>query len=361
MASKKHRVLLYTLSGDTTLADSILDGWGVRDQIELVGIPHDVFVPITEGAPDELARGCDAIVNEIAGISEAGAPAVAASGARLFASLSIGVNHIATDALARDGVLATNCPGYCTEDVALHTVALMLDLMRKVTSSNRDVIAGRWDPYFGYPVHRPSTQTLGLVYFGRIARAVVPIARALGMRVVVWAPTKSAAELASAGVEKADTLDELLTRADVVSLHCPLIPETEHLIGARELALMGPDSFLINTARGGCVDEEALLGALETGTIRGCGLDCLTRERDLSPTALAIARHPNAVVTPHTAFASEESAEELMRMGLQSVRELLIEGRVPTYALNADGVAAAMAGGVAASRAGAGAGEKSVR
>ena len=335
MTSKRHRVLLYTLSGDTTLAESILDGWDVLDQIELVGIPHEVFVPITEGAPDELARGCDAIVNEIAGISEAGASVVAASGARLFASLSIGVNHIAADALAREGVLATNCPGYCTEDVALHTVALMLDLMRKVTASNREVIEGRWDPYFGYPVHRPSTQTLGLVYFGRIARAVAPIAQALGMRVVVWAPTKSAEELAAAGCEKAETLDELLVDADVVSLHCPLIPETERLIGERELALMGPDSFLINTARGGCVDEEALLGALEKGTIRGCGLDCLTRERDLTPTALAIARHPNAVVTPHTAFASAESAEELMRMGLQSVRELLIEGRVPTYALNA--------------------------
>ena len=335
MTSKRHRVLLYTLSGDTTLAESILDGWDVLDQIELVGIPHDVFVPITEGAPDELARGCDAIVNEIAGISEAGASVVAASGARLFASLSIGVNHIAADALAREGVLATNCPGYCTEDVALHTVALMLDLMRKVTASNREVIEGRWNPYFGYPVHRPSTQTLGLVYFGRIARAVAPIVQALGMRVVVWAPTKSAEELAAAGCEKAETLDELLVDADVVSLHCPLIPETERLIGERELALMGPDSFLINTARGGCVDEEALLGALEKGTIRGCGLDCLTRERDLTPTALAIARHPNAVVTPHTAFASAESAEELMRMGLQSVRELLIEGRVPTYALNA--------------------------
>ena len=160
MASKKHRVLLYTLSEDAMLADAILDGCGVRDQIELVGVPHDIFVPITEGAPDELERGCDAIVNEIAGISEAGAPAVAASGARLFASLSIGVNHIATDALARKGVLATNCPGYCTEDVALHTIALTLDLMRKVTSSNRDVVASRWDPYFGYPVHRPSTQTL---------------------------------------------------------------------------------------------------------------------------------------------------------------------------------------------------------
>ena len=101
MASKKHRVLLYTLSEDAMLADAILDGCGVRDQIELVGVPHDIFVPITEGAPDELERGCDAIVNEIAGISEAGAPAVAASGARLFASLSIGVNHIATDAPAR--------------------------------------------------------------------------------------------------------------------------------------------------------------------------------------------------------------------------------------------------------------------
>ncbi|MBP3883351.1 MAG: hypothetical protein J6D54_00215 [Olsenella sp.] len=334
MARDRHRVLFYTLSGDTTAAQAILDEWGVGEQIELVGVSHGVFVPVTEGAADELARGCDAIVNEIAGLSAAGARAVAESGARLFASLSIGINHIDVDALTREGVLLTNCPGYCAEDVALHAVALMLDLMRKVTASNLDTRAGRWNPYFGYPVHRPAGRTLGLVFFGHIAQKVAPIAHALGMSVVVWAPTKSAEEIADAGCEKVDSLDELLVRSDVVSLHCPLIPLTENLIGARELTLMGPDAFLINTARGGCVDEEALLEALEKGTIRGCGLDCLTRERELTATERAIVAHPRAIVTPHSAFVSEEATDELLRMGLRSVKELLVDGTMPTHALN---------------------------
>jgi D-3-phosphoglycerate dehydrogenase len=336
MAASPHRVLFYTLSGDTGPAQSILDEWGVAEQIELVGVRHDVLVPVTTGAARELARGCEAVVNEFAGLDAAGADALAASGVRLLASLSIGINHFDVDALTRAGVLLTNCPGYCADDVALHAVALMLDLMRKVTASNIDVRAGRWNPYFGYPVHRPAGRTLGLVFFGRIARKVAPIAQALGMRVVVWAPTKSAEELADAGCEKIDTLDELLVRSDVVSLHCPLISLTENLIGARELALMGPDAFLVNTARGGCVDEEALLEALEKGTIRACGLDCLTNERELTATERAIVAHPNAIVTPHSAYVSEEASDALLRMGLQSVRELLIEGRTPTFALNAE-------------------------
>lgn len=164
--------------------------------------------------------------------------------------MSIGINHVDVAGLAARGVAVSNCPGYCAEDVALHTVALMLGLMRQVTMSNRDVLTGNWNPRFGREMRRSARQTCGLAFFGNIARKVVPLVKALGMDVLVWAPTKSAEELAAAGCRKAESLDELLATSDVVSFHCPLVPMTERLIGARELALMKPTALLINTARG---------------------------------------------------------------------------------------------------------------
>jgi D-3-phosphoglycerate dehydrogenase len=318
MAASPHRVLFYTLSGDTGPAQSILDEWGVAEQIELVGVRHDVLVPVTTGAARELARGCEAVVNEFAGLDEAGADALAASGVRLLASLSIGINHFDVDALTRAGVLLTNCPGYCADDVALHAVALMLDLMRKVTASNIDVRAGRWNPYFGYPVHRPAGRTLGLVFFGRIARKVAPIAQALGMRVVVWAPTKSAEELADAGCEKIDSLDELLVRSDVVSLHCPLTADNEKMINADTLRLMKPEALLINTARGGLIDEAALAEALDEGVIAAAKLDALTLEPMRADCPLYGAK--NCGITPHIAWAPIETRVRLLREVAENLR-----------------------------------------
>ena len=260
---------------------------------------------------------------------------MAAAGMRIVSNMSIGLNHVAVNRLASYGITVTNCPGYCSDDVAQHAIALMLDLMRQVTLLNRDVRDGAWNPLAGYTMHRTQGRTLGLVFFGSIARAVVPIAQALGMKVLVWAPTKTAEELAAAGCAKAQTLDELLGASDIVSLHCPLIPETEKLIGKRELALMKPTAFLINTARGPIVDESALVAALDEGIASGgtrgiCGaaLDVLADET--APNQ-ALISHPRCIVTPHCAYSTQEAYDTVRRMSLQAVVDKLVFNRKPEH------------------------------
>ncbi len=322
-----HRVLYYTLDGDTARAREILDGWGMGGEIELVGCAHEPF----EAPSAAQLSGCEGVVGEFAPFIKDTVGHAAEAGVRIIASMSIGLNHMDVPGLTERGIVVTNCPGYCAEDVATHTIALMLDVMRKITLGNRDVLAGGWDPKVGYPIYRTQGRALGLVFFGRIARAVAPIARALGMRVMVWAPTKSAEELGAAGCTKAESLDELLRASDVVSLHCPLIPETEGLIGARELALMKPTAYLINTARGQIVDEDALVDALDAGRIRAAGLDVLAHETHPDERLI---RHPRVVVTPHSAYDSIEAADNLRIMSLEAVCDLLVRGTAPRYAVN---------------------------
>ena len=329
-----HRVLYYMLDGDTSRGQAALDQMGMADEVELVSCPHAVFAPPTA---DQLA-GCEGFIGEFGPVPAATAEAMAVAGIRVVASMSIGINHMDVAALRARGIAVANCPGYCAEDVAAHTIALMLDLMRKVTFANRAVVAGGWDPKSGgYEAYRTQGRTLGLVFFGRIARAVVPVARALGMRVLVWAPTKTADELAAAGCGCAETLDDLLSASDVVSLHCPLVPETEGLIGAPELALMKPSAYLINTARGAVVDEDALVAALDRNIasggargIRAAGLDVVADEK--APNRLLI-DHPRCLVTPHSAYDSEEADANLRRMTLESVCDVLVRGVEPRYAV----------------------------
>lgn len=331
-----HRVLYYTLDGDTKRANELLERWGMQDDIELIGCPHEPYKPPTAA---QLA-GCSGMIGEFAPVAHDTVDLVARAGVRAIASMSIGLNHMDIDGLTEHGVVVANCPGYCAEDVATHTIALMLDLMRKITFGNRDVLAGRWDPKAGYEAYRTQGRTLGLVFFGRIARAVVPIARALGMRVLVWAPTKSAEELAAAGCEQAGTLDDLLRASDVVSLHCPLIPQTRGLIGARELSLMKPTAYLINTARGEIVNERALIDALDAGQIRAAGLDVIAHETD---PCQQLIHHPRVVVTPHAAYDSREAADALRAMSLEAICDALVRGVVPEHAVNP---AAALAQGL---------------
>lgn len=321
----RHRVLLYTIEDVSDYARECTERLGAADRLELVSVTHDVFTSPTAA---ELA-GAEAVLGEFMPVRGNEVQVMADAGVRLVASMSIGINHVDVAGLAARGVAVSNCPGYCADDVALHAVTLMLDLMRQVTLSNRDVLAGNWNPRFGREMRRPQGQTCGLVFFGNIARKVVPLVKALGMDVLVWAPTKSAEELAAAGCRKAQTLDELLAASDVVSLHCPLIPQTERLIGARELALMKPSALLVNTARGAVVDEDALADALESGAIAGAGLDVLAVEKDVAGQRLP--HCPNCIVTPHLAYVTREANEALVSMSMKSVCELLIEGREPEY------------------------------
>ncbi|OFK23513.1 C-terminal binding protein [Olsenella sp. HMSC062G07] len=319
-----HRILLYTVDGNARRAESYLASRGLADAFDVTGLAH---APFTCPTADELA-GQEAVLGELMPVSGDDVKLVADAGVRLVVSMSVGINHVDVGGLRERGVLVANCPGYCAQDVALHALSLMLDLMRQTTFLNRGVLAGGWDPHHGYAMHRTQGQTLGLVYFGNIARQMVPLAKALGMRVLAWAPTKDEACLAAAGCEKATTLDELLADADVVSLHCPLIPQTRGLIGARELSLMKPTALLVNTARGAVIDEDALVAALDAGQIRAAGLDVLANEtcRDRR-----LIDHPRCLVTPHAAFVSEEALDTLTSMALDAVIDVLVHGRAPKH------------------------------
>jgi D-3-phosphoglycerate dehydrogenase len=325
---QKYRVLLYTLTGDTTFAERYLEERGVADRIELVGLAHEAFVPPTA----EQLEGIDAVCGEFMPVVKDEVDVFAQSPVRLIASMSIGLNHMDVERLTDAYVMVSNCPGYCAQDVALHATALMLDLVRKVTFGNREVLAGGWSPKFAYESWRTKGRTLGLVFFGHIAKEMVPIARGLGMDVVVWAPTKTAEEIAAYGAEKVETLDELLGRSDVVSLHCPLCEDTRGLMDADAFSKMKPGAFFVNTARGECVDEEALLAALDSGQVAGAGLDTLCREATARNERLV--NHPRVVVTPHSAYDSTEAAEELIRMSLDACIEALVETKVPANCVN---------------------------
>jgi D-3-phosphoglycerate dehydrogenase len=247
----------------------------------------------------------------------------------VVATSSVGFDHIDLEAAARHGVWVCNVPDYCIEEMADSTLALVLALVRGVVVLDRSVRSGRWDAQAAGPLRRIGSTRLGIVGLGRIGRAVA--ARALGAGLEVWAadPLVAAAEMEAAGVRPA-SLDELLDACQVVSLHAPLAPETEGLIGERELGLMPRGAFLVNTARAGLLDWPALLRALDSGQLGGAAVDVLPAE---PPTAEHPApEHPRLIVTPHAAWYSPEAEEAVCRRSTLAVRAVL-EGREPEGAV----------------------------
>ena len=213
----------------------------------------------------------DAILTCWAPVSAA---AIAASPSlRVVARMGVGLDNIDVDSATASGVLVTNVPDYCVEEVSDHAVALVLAWTRGIAQADRQVRAGRWDPA-GARLRRLSTLTCGVVGFGRIGRSTARKVLALGARVLASDPSPAAD---SGGVAFV-ALEELLARSDVVILHAPLNEATHHLLGARELSLMPPGSLLVNVSRGGLVDTAALADALACGHLSGAGLDVLEGE-----------------------------------------------------------------------------------
>lgn len=247
--------------------------------------------------------------------------------ARIVANFGVGVNHIALDAAARAGVVVTNTPDVLTDDTADLAILLMLAVLRRAGEGERELRAGAWAGW--RPTHllgrRLTGRTLGIVGFGRIGRAVAARAqRAFAMPVVAWTRTPPP-ESERDGVRFVASLDALLPEVDVLSLHCPATPETHHLIGARELALMRPDAVLINTARGDVVDEQALVDALRSRRIAGAGLDVFEEEPVVHPGLLD---RDDVVLLPHLGSATRETREA---MGMRAVENLraFFRGVVP--------------------------------
>ena len=237
---------------------------------------------------------------------------------RFIGLFATGYNNIDTEAARRRGICVCNVPGYSTDSVTQHTFALILHFASRADDYARSVARGDWEnastfSYLAFPTSELRGKTLGIFGFGTIGRSVATVAQAFGMRVLACVRRPTVFE----GVEFVSR-DELFKRSDYLSLHCPLTKETRHLVCRETLLQMKPNAVIINTARGGVIDEESLCEALNTGRIRGAGIDVLDEEPMRKNHPYLSAR--NCYITPHVAWACTEARERLIRLVAENLK-----------------------------------------
>jgi D-3-phosphoglycerate dehydrogenase len=274
---------------------AVLEGYDVELRVLACRTPEEVAAQ---------AGDADVLINQYVPIT--GEVLDALPRCRLVVRYGVGVDNVDVAAATERGVWVANVPDYARDEVADHTLALALSLLRGVVVLDRSVREGDWDLAPARPLRRLSTLTWGVVGCGAIGTAVAHRAAGLGMRVLGY----DLPQVPSGPPIERVGLEELLEAADLVSLHAALTPESHHLIGAAALGRMRPTAFLVNTARGGLVDTAAVLAALDTGKLAGAALDVLEGE---PPDDLGwrLARHPRVVATPHAAWYSEEAFHTL--------------------------------------------------
>ena len=276
-------------------------------------------------APDELhaaIRGADAVVTMLHDTVDAAFFDAAGDGLRVVANVAVGYDNVDVDAARSRGVAVTNTPGVLTDATADLAIALLLAVTRRLGEAERLIRSGEpWAWSIDFMLGRGLRgKTLGIVGYGEIGRAVAARARAFGLEVVY---TKRSRGDQPGQVE----LGELLARSHVVSLHCPLTPETRHLIDADALAAMRDDAYLINTARGPVVDEPALAAALRDGVIAGAGLDVFEHEPEVHPDLLGL---ENVVLIPHLGSATVETRTAMAELAAANVVAVLAGDDPPT-------------------------------
>ena len=279
------------------------------------------LVPLKTKTPDEFlaeAKDCDALLNTYAGPITAGVMAQMPK-CKIIARYGIGVDTIDLDAATQAGIIVTNNPTYCIEEVAEHTMALLLSAARKIAFYDRLVRAGRWEIPPGKPMFRLAGSTLGLVGFGNIARQVAVRAAAFGMRVLFADPFITDGQFGEPG--KKMELPAMLAESDYVSIHPPLTPQTRKMINDDAFSHMKPTAVLINCARGPIVDTDALVRALDTKKIAGCALDTIDPEPLPNPHPLR--GRENVIINPHAAWYSEQAMVGLQAGAPGEVRRVL--------------------------------------
>ena len=276
----------------------------------------------------ELADGADAILCDAAAISRRVLAALPRL--KVVSEYGIGYDNIDAAAATELGVWVTNVPGFCTEEVADHTLAMVLALARRLPALDRAVRAGRWGAGVAGPMRRLSSQTLGLIGFGRIGQTAARKASALGLRVLAHSPHTTPARARPHGAEAAP-LDEVLRRSDYLALVAPATPETRGLIDRAALAKMKPTACLINCGRGALVDEAALVEALQSHRIAGAALDVYATE-PLAPDSPLLGLE-NVLLTPHAAFYSQESLADLQLSAIRNAIAVL-GGEPPATPVN---------------------------
>ncbi|MBI2881456.1 MAG: C-terminal binding protein [Candidatus Tectomicrobia bacterium] len=278
----------------------------------------------------EVARGAHVLLNTYFGPLDRRLMEALPS-LKMIARYGIGVDTIDVEAATDHGVLVTNNPTYCLEEVAEHTLALLLSLARKVPFYDRQVRQGKWDVEAGKPLHRLSGKTLGLLGLGNIARRVAQRAKGFKMRLLYHDPFLPAEAGEKEGAEAAP-LERVLSESDYVSIHVPLNQDTRHLIGEERLRLMKPTACLINASRGPIVSTDALVKALSEGWIAGAALDVIEEQPPLSADH-PLFGFPQVVITPHTAWYSEEALVGLHH-GAPSEVARFLRGERPLHVVN---------------------------
>ena len=249
---------------------------------------------------------------------------------KIIARYGVGVDTVDLQAAADLGIIVSNVPDYGTHEVSDHALAMMLCLTRKIAYASSLVKQGKWDFRLMRPIFRHQTQTIGVIGIGRIGGAMAHKTHAMGMRVIAHDPYVSPENVPD--YVTLVSLEDLLRQSDVVSVHCPLADDTRYLLDEKKLRLMKPTAYLINTARGSIVDEAALDKMLAEKKLAGAALDVFSVEPG-SP-AHPLFKYDNFLCTPHMAWHSEESAQELKRKAAEEVRRVLL-GEAPHYQVNA--------------------------
>ncbi|WP_163536131.1 C-terminal binding protein [Gracilibacillus sp. YIM 98692] len=282
----------------------------------------------TEDEVIEACKDADAILNQYAPITRKVIERL--PNLKAVARYGVGVNTVDLEAATENQVLVCNVTDYCMDEVSDHAIAMMLSANRKVTKLNNRIREGVWDFNEGVPIYRLKNTRLGLVGFGRIAQQLAEKAKVFGMDVAAYDPFIPEQVFQTQGVASL-SLEELCETSNFLSVHVPLTNETENLIDHSMFQLMQKDTVIVNTSRGGIINEDALYYALKNDQIAGAALDVLAKE-PIDP------QHPllqldNVLFTPHIAWYSEESQEELKRKSAENIAAVHL-GKYPKYLVN---------------------------
>ena len=289
------------------------------------------LVVLDDSSPESIregARDAAALLNTYAPIDRTTLEQL--EECKVVARYGIGVDNIDLEAAREHGIVVTNVPDYCVDEVADHTIALLLAVTRKVVLGHAHTTGGGWgiDPL--RPIQRLRGRSFGLIGFGNIAREVAARAQAFGLKVGAFDPYIADDVLESRNVERIGSLDNLLAGSDIVSVHVPLLDETRGLIGRAALDRMRPGAVVLNTSRGPIVDADAVIEALRSGQLGGAGLDVFPTE---PPDHRSFEGVENLVVTPHAAFYSEGSIVESQTKAAGCIVSVL-QGEEPRYRVN---------------------------
>jgi len=326
MPSRRPKVVISDYDfGDIAVERSILEPAGI-DVVGIQAKSEEDLIP--------EARDCDAVINQYARV---GAATIASmEHCRVIARYGVGVDIVDVEGATARNILVTNVRDYCTEEVADHAMALLLTLARSLPQYNSATHAGAWHWQSGQPIRRLRGRIMGIVSFGKIGQAIATRGKAFGMRIMVYDPYIDDTMAAAHGAVRAGR-DTVIAAADYLMMQVPMTAETRHFLGEAELQQMKPGAIIVNTGRGPTIDNAALAKALQSGRIAAAGLDDLEEEpakrRAWEPAGNPLMALDNVLVTPHSAYYSEESIRTARDVAASEVLRVLT-GKRPQNPVN---------------------------